>query len=72
MIGDSLEDVRTGLEGGSAVIGVASGRATAAELIEAGADVAAPDGLEDVNQLLRAISTLTLRASLRSVSNSRS
>ena len=33
IIGDSLEDVRTGLEGGAAVIGVASGKSSADELV---------------------------------------
>ncbi|WP_308296151.1 haloacid dehalogenase-like hydrolase [Streptomyces sp. ISL-96] len=58
IIGDSLEDVRTGLEGGSTVIGIASGKTTAAKLTAAGADVVL-DSLEDVEQLLEAISTLT-------------
>ncbi|KNB54188.1 phosphoglycolate phosphatase [Streptomyces caatingaensis] len=58
IIGDSLEDVRTGLEGGSAVIGVASGKTTTAELIEAGAD-AALDNLENVALLLETIAALT-------------
>ncbi|WP_171110836.1 MULTISPECIES: haloacid dehalogenase-like hydrolase [unclassified Streptomyces] len=54
IIGDSLEDVRTGLEGGAPVIGVASGKTTAAELASAGADVVL-DSLEDVPRLLSAI-----------------
>ncbi|MFJ9815496.1 HAD family hydrolase [Streptomyces sp. NPDC101151] len=54
IIGDSLEDVRTGLEGGAPVIGVASGKTTAAELSTAGADVVL-DSLEDVPRLLDAI-----------------
>lgn len=58
IIGDSLEDVRTGIEGGSPVIAVASGKTTAAELSEAGADVVL-DSLEDVTQLLEAVSTLS-------------
>ncbi|MEU0815138.1 HAD family hydrolase [Streptomyces mirabilis] len=59
IIGDSLEDVRTGLEGGAPVIGIASGKTTAGELASAGADVVL-DSLEDVPQLLDAITTVTL------------
>ncbi|MER5218098.1 haloacid dehalogenase-like hydrolase [Streptomyces sp. NPDC002838] len=59
IIGDSLEDVRTGLEGGAPVIGVASGKTTAAELSTAGADVVL-DSLEDVPRLLDAIVKATL------------
>ncbi|MFD0314656.1 HAD family hydrolase [Streptomyces flavalbus] len=62
IIGDSLEDVRTGLEGGAPVIGVASGKTTAAELTSAGADVVL-DGLEDVPRLLDAIATATASGS---------
>ncbi|MEU9245748.1 haloacid dehalogenase-like hydrolase [Streptomyces sp. NPDC048385] len=58
IIGDSLEDVRTGLEGGALVIGIASGKTTAAELTAAGADLVL-DSLEDVARLLEAISMLT-------------
>ncbi|MBP5879007.1 MULTISPECIES: HAD family hydrolase [Streptomyces] len=58
IVGDSLEDVRTGLEGGAPVIGVASGKTTAAELASAGADVVL-DSLEDVPQLLSAIAATT-------------
>ncbi|MEU6230811.1 haloacid dehalogenase-like hydrolase [Streptomyces sp. NPDC047042] len=54
IIGDSLEDVRTGLEGGAPVIGVASGKTTADELASAGADLVL-DNLESVPQLLDAI-----------------
>ncbi|WP_417185358.1 HAD family hydrolase [Streptomyces scabiei] len=57
IIGDSLEDVRTGLEGGAPVIGIASGKTTAAELTAAGADLVL-DSLEDVARLLEAISML--------------
>lgn len=59
IIGDSLEDVRTGLEGGAPVIGIASGKTTADELSTAGADVVL-DSLEDVPRLLDAISTTAL------------
>ncbi|MCX4529300.1 haloacid dehalogenase-like hydrolase [Streptomyces sp. NBC_01551] len=58
IIGDSLEDVRTGLEGGAPVIGVASGKTTAAELAEAGADLVL-DSLSDVSRVLDGISDLT-------------
>jgi phosphoglycolate phosphatase-like HAD superfamily hydrolase len=61
IIGDSLEDVRTGLEGGAPVIGIASGKTTARELASAGADVVL-DSLEDVSQLLHAITTVTSNA----------
>ncbi|MFI1649771.1 HAD family hydrolase [Streptomyces avidinii] len=58
IIGDSLEDVRTGLEGGAPVIGVASGKTTAAELTAAGADLVL-DSLSDVSRVLDGISELT-------------
>ncbi|WP_234543805.1 HAD family hydrolase [Streptomyces shenzhenensis] len=58
IIGDSLEDVRTGLEGGAPVIAVASGKTSAVDLATAGADVVL-DSLEDVPRLLEAITTLT-------------
>ncbi|MFK0153664.1 HAD family hydrolase [Streptomyces sp. NPDC090493] len=58
IIGDSLEDVRTGLEGGAPVIAVASGKTPAVDLAAAGADVVL-DSLEDVPRLLEAITTLT-------------
>ncbi|KMS74431.1 phosphoglycolate phosphatase [Streptomyces viridochromogenes] len=58
IIGDSLEDVRTGVEGGASVIGVASGKATARELASAGADVVL-ETLEDVPRLLDEITTVT-------------
>lgn len=57
IIGDSLEDVRTGLEGGAAVIGVTSGKTSAQDLKEAGADVVLQN-LEDTGQLLNAITSL--------------
>ncbi|MEJ8657113.1 HAD family hydrolase [Streptomyces sp. MS1.AVA.4] len=59
IIGDSLEDVRTGLEGGAAVIGVPSGKTSARDLKEAAADVVLQN-LEDVRQLLDAITSLTV------------
>ncbi|WP_329141260.1 haloacid dehalogenase-like hydrolase [Streptomyces sp. NBC_01476] len=58
IIGDSLEDVRTGLEGGARVIAVASGKIPAVDLAAAGADVVL-DSLEDVPRLLRAITRVT-------------
>ncbi|MFM9542588.1 HAD family hydrolase [Streptomyces turgidiscabies] len=57
MIGDSLEDVRTGVEGGASVIGIASGKTAARELASAGADVVL-DSLEDVPQLMEEITTM--------------
>ncbi|MFB7630440.1 HAD family hydrolase [Streptomyces sp. NPDC056149] len=58
IIGDSLEDVRTGKDGDVAVIGVATGTTPAADLALAGADVVL-DSLEDVERLASAISMLT-------------
>ncbi|UYB40931.1 haloacid dehalogenase-like hydrolase [Streptomyces sp. Je 1-4] len=58
IIGDSLEDVRTGLEGGASVLGVPSGKTSAQDLKEAGADVVL-DSLENVQQLVAAISSVT-------------
>ncbi|MGX1668582.1 HAD family hydrolase [Streptomyces sp. NPDC055400] len=60
IIGDSLEDVRTGLEGGAPVIGVASGKTTSEQLASAGADVVL-DSLEDSARLLDAIRATTLK-----------
>ncbi|MFC5253439.1 HAD family hydrolase [Streptomyces nigrescens] len=57
IIGDSLEDVRTGLQGGAAVIAVASGTTPAAALQRAGADVVL-DGLTDIQRLMNALSEL--------------
>ena len=57
IIGDSLEDVRTGMQGGAAVIGVASGTTTAEELRMAGAD-AVLESLVDSHLLLRTIREL--------------
>ncbi|SEC21406.1 Phosphoglycolate phosphatase, HAD superfamily [Streptomyces misionensis] len=62
IIGDSLEDVRTGLEGGAPVIGVASGKTSAEELQSAGADVVL-DSLEDIPLLLDAITAVTCEPS---------
>ncbi|WP_324603761.1 HAD hydrolase-like protein [Streptomyces sp. NRRL S-244] len=39
IIGDSLKDLRTGIEGGASAFGVASGKATAAALTQASSDL---------------------------------
>ncbi|MEU2227010.1 haloacid dehalogenase-like hydrolase [Streptomyces sp. NPDC018347] len=54
IVGDSLEDVRTGLEGGAKVIGVASGTTTEQQLHAAGAHHVLPD-LTATTVLLRLI-----------------
>ncbi|WP_275001968.1 HAD family hydrolase [Promicromonospora iranensis] len=64
IIGDSLEDVRTGREGGARVIAVASGTTPADRLAEAGADVVLPD-LTDAARLLQEIRELTTGAGPR-------
>ncbi|MFE9968066.1 haloacid dehalogenase-like hydrolase (plasmid) [Streptomyces sp. NBC_01724] len=64
IIGDSLEDIRTGLEGGAAVIAVASGKASAADLRDAGADVVLKS-LEDVQELHNAIACVISPAGTR-------
>ncbi|MGX9891215.1 HAD family hydrolase [Streptomyces sp. NPDC002276] len=43
IVGDSLQDVRTGQEGGAQVVGVASGTTSAERLASAGADHVIPD-----------------------------
>ncbi len=58
IIGDSLEDVRTGAEGGAKVIAVASGTTSAEQLAAAGADRVL-DNLQDQDALLEAIEDLT-------------
>ncbi|MFD9687281.1 HAD family hydrolase [Kitasatospora sp. NPDC059088] len=58
IIGDSLEDVRTGAEGGAGVIAVASGTTTADQLAAVGADRVL-DSLRDPQAVLRAIAELT-------------
>lgn len=60
IVGDSLEDVRTGLEGGARVVAVASGTTPPEELAAAGADVVLPD-LTDPERLLQEIRGLTDR-----------
>ncbi|MFG3041744.1 HAD family hydrolase [Streptomyces sp. NPDC048330] len=59
IIGDSLEDVRTGLEGGAAVVAVASGKTPAPALRDAGAD-AVLETLEDLQELHDAIAGIVL------------
>ena len=58
IIGDSLEDVRTGLLGGASVIGVASGKTTSEELRDAGAHAVLPD-LQKPEAVLAAVTSLT-------------
>lgn len=58
IIGDSLEDVTTGEEGGAHVIAVASGTTPADRLRSAGADLVVDD-LTDTAALLGAISALS-------------
>ncbi len=58
IIGDSLEDVTTGVQGGAQVIGVASGTTSAKELRAAGADHVLDD-LTNPTALLDAITALT-------------
>ncbi|MGW1599796.1 HAD family hydrolase [Streptomyces eurythermus] len=62
IIGDSLQDVHTGREGGAKVIGVASGTTSAQQLAEAGADRVMPD-LTDVDRLQEVIHELAVRRS---------
>ncbi|WP_329586382.1 haloacid dehalogenase-like hydrolase [Kitasatospora sp. NBC_01250] len=57
IIGDSLEDTRTGLQGGARVIGVASGTTGVQELEDAGADAVLTD-LTDTQLLLATIARL--------------
>ncbi|MFB6985871.1 HAD family hydrolase [Streptomyces sp. NPDC056304] len=57
IIGDSLEDVRTGLEGGAAVVAVASGKTSASTLRNAGADVVL-ESLENLQVLHDAIASV--------------
>jgi phosphoglycolate phosphatase-like HAD superfamily hydrolase len=55
IIGDSLQDVETGLKGGAQVIGVASGTTSLQQLEDAGADHVISD-LTDTAGLLRLVS----------------
>ncbi|MEO3887048.1 haloacid dehalogenase-like hydrolase [Nonomuraea sp. B5E05] len=58
VIGDSTRDVQAAKIGGAAMIGVASGRSTAAELSEAGADIVLPD-LSNASEVVAAVAGLT-------------
>ncbi|MFD0404704.1 haloacid dehalogenase-like hydrolase [Kitasatospora sp. NPDC127116] len=58
IIGDSLEDVRTGAEGGAGVVAVASGTTTADQLVQAGADRVL-GSLCEPQSVLQAIAELT-------------
>ncbi|MFC8449157.1 HAD hydrolase-like protein [Kitasatospora sp. NPDC057223] len=58
IIGDSLEDVRTGAEGGARVIAIASGTTSVPQLAVAGADRVLDD-LQDLGALLEAVMELT-------------
>lgn len=58
LIGDSTRDVQTARIGGAKMIAVASGRSTAADLREAGADIVLPD-LSNAAEVVAAIATLT-------------
>lgn len=60
IIGDSLEDVRTGREGGASVIGVASGTTSAEELAAAGACHVVSD-LTDARRVLGLINQCAAR-----------
>lgn len=61
LIGDSPRDVQAARIGGAAMIAVASGRATAAELAEAGADIVLPD-LTNPAEVVAAVARLTTPA----------
>ncbi|MFJ8142720.1 HAD family hydrolase [Streptomyces sp. NPDC096013] len=56
IVGDSLQDVRTGQEGGAKVVGVASGTTSAERLATEGADHVIPD-LTDTGRLVELIHT---------------
>jgi len=59
IVGDSLEDVVTGREGEAAVLGVASGTTSTAELRTAGADLVLDD-LCDAEAVVAGILKLTV------------
>ncbi|NUW41113.1 HAD family hydrolase [Nonomuraea rhodomycinica] len=61
VIGDSARDVQAARIGGAAMIAVASGRSTAGELREEGADVVLPD-LSDAAEVVAAVARLTTPA----------
>ncbi|MFD1931731.1 MULTISPECIES: HAD family hydrolase [Nonomuraea] len=58
LIGDSTRDVQAARIGGAAMVAIASGRSTAAELREAGADVVLPD-LSNASEVVAAVAGLT-------------
>ncbi|MFC0862798.1 HAD family hydrolase [Sphaerimonospora cavernae] len=58
LIGDSTRDVQAARIGGAGMIAVASGRSTAAELREAGADIVLPD-LSNASEVVAAVARLT-------------
>ncbi|MGW0537658.1 HAD family hydrolase [Streptomyces sp. NPDC003032] len=60
IIGDSLEDVRTGREGGAKVVGVASGTASADALEGAGANTVV-QSLEDIDTVMNLSATFALK-----------
>jgi phosphoglycolate phosphatase-like HAD superfamily hydrolase len=61
LIGDSTRDVQAARIGGAAMIAVASGRSTSAELAEAGADIVLPD-LANTSEVVAAVARLTTPA----------
>ncbi|MEW9527176.1 HAD family hydrolase [Microbispora sp. NPDC049125] len=61
LVGDSTRDVQAARIGGAAMIAVASGRSTAAELQEAGADIVLPD-LSNASEVVAAVARLTSSA----------
>ncbi|MCC5579802.1 MULTISPECIES: HAD family hydrolase [Microtetraspora] len=60
LIGDSTRDVQAARIGGAAMIAIASGRSTAAELREEGADIVLPD-LANASEVVAAVARLTGR-----------
>ncbi|MFD9005711.1 HAD hydrolase-like protein [Streptomyces sp. NPDC059582] len=64
IIGDSPEDVRTGLEGGASGVGVTSGRTEGAELATAGGDITL-DSLEGISEPRASVEELTVRRERR-------
>ncbi|GAA0404247.1 haloacid dehalogenase-like hydrolase [Microbispora corallina] len=61
LVGDSTRDVQAARIGGAAMVAVASGRSTAAELHEAGADIVLPD-LSNPSEVVAAVARLTAPA----------
>jgi phosphoglycolate phosphatase len=64
LVGESVRDVQAARIGGAAVIGVASGHSTAAELRAAGADGVLPD-LTDTEEIAATVAALTAPADRR-------